>query len=371
MYRVLALLAILSLNCGQRAFCQEQPLTLDDVISSFANRQTLMFEAGRFSISYSSVKCDPAAKLAPNLLSPFEAKIVRDESNWYVSRRFTEPEQGDDLLIPADPSVIIASETSTCEYRKDSKLAIQPFDTQTNLYYRLHYFSAIFLDVYKYDYESRGLDVAVVRNAYPSVAGLPFLPDFLEANRTHYSVKPGSSPNLWVVEWPGVDRIEVDRTRDNCMVSRTYTWGDGLPLRAKCTYDDYREVKPGLWLPFRVTEVAYGDIEADKSGYNKPDLAKCYRVDDINFDPVDPDIFQINIPSDTRVIDGIREFQYSTASEHVGSPFVELPALRDVQPFNENRRLFPLLVAAVLGAIALALIIVRYRRNRSLGNLDG
>jgi hypothetical protein len=85
---------------------------------------------------------------------------------------------------------------------------------------------------------------------------------------------------------------------------------------------DYREVKPGLWLPFSQSVDRYASIVAEKESLWGKVASTCdYRLIAVEFDKVPDSLFEVKLPPGTRVLDGARVFAYKVSGNQDTDPF--------------------------------------------------
>ena len=91
-------------------------------------------------------------------------------------------------------------------------------------------------------------------------------------------------------------------------------------LKRSVTMADYREVRPGLWLPWAITEELYYSFERGPAELvGRPAVRRTLSVESIEFDTLTDEFFQVPIPANVLVHDNIRNVQYRNQKE--GVPF--------------------------------------------------
>ncbi|HVC99367.1 MAG TPA: hypothetical protein VND64_37220 [Pirellulales bacterium] len=174
--------------------------------------------------------------------------------------------------------------------------------------------------------ESAGIDYATVEPAYPESVDHPFLPEFLDRHRNEYRVLPEreevDGAQCWVVEWPAMDRVWVDLDHGFAIRRRQYHWGRGKPMRYAIEQSDFREVRPGVWLPFVQAVDKYADIDRTGQEFWGTIVNKSvYRSKEVLLgDEVSDEALQVRLPAGTRLVDNIRRMQY-TVAEDGAEPF--------------------------------------------------
>jgi hypothetical protein len=273
-------------------------------------------------------------------------------------------------VIPAAPTTEVVKERFLLEWdQANSSAILNQFEDGRNIYSGLYYTRNLSLDAPKYIAKANGADVAAMR-AIPQIAdwvALPYLPEFLQANRRQYKVLPRpekiDGSLCWVVEWPGMDRFWVDPQRGWVIPRRQYCWGPGKPMRFEFRHRDYREVKPGLWLPYGQSEYHYASVVAEKEALWGQVTARCeYTVQSLAFDNVADSFFDVKLPPGTRVLDIARQFRYATSEKQGTDPFAAA-----IEQATRAKR--GILVPWALGGVTLvlvALLVYRIRRVKKL-----
>lgn len=305
-----------------------EPPSIDEVIAGLVQRENAFFSSESMKIRYERVKSEDIVPTnASGGFLPAEWTLAYRGTHWFVRRRFTKPVSTDEFVVPAEPETQVIKNGVIVECRQDSETAIvDHFELGRNFYGGLYYTRNIALNAPKFIAAPRGADFEEMRKQYPDAIDHPFLPDVLQNNRERYRVLPESieleGGRCWVVEWPGMDRFMVDPERGFAVVHRLYHWGPGQPLKYEITNSDHREVKAGLWLPFRQTENRYASIIAEeKSLWGKVASRSEFVLHSVEFDNVPESLFDIELPPGTRVIDIVRDMKYTVPGRGSGDPF--------------------------------------------------
>jgi hypothetical protein len=347
-----------------RAYGQEQP-TLDQIITGLEQAERAFLGSESFFIRYELTKAQeilPSRRSGVYLL--LELRLARRGDKWLSERRFTHPKVTKKLMIPAKPLTEIAKESFVLEWDKEfSSAVVAELASWNNIYRNLLYTRNLSLDAPKYIAKSNGVSINALRAdpTLTSEVALPFLPEFLQKNREHYRVVPTpekvDGALCWVVEWPGMDRFWVDPQRGFAIPRRIYSWEPGKPPRRGIWNKDYREVKPGLWLPFTQIEDRYASVNYEKEQlWGKVTARMEYRVRSLEFDNVPNSLFDVKLPPGTRVIDRVRKFKYTTSGNGDADPFDA--AIAAARLARRQRLLW---YWAIGGVVFLGLLILVYR----------
>jgi hypothetical protein len=313
----------------------QQPPTLSEVIQGLEQAEKLFFDHTSLYLRYERTNCqDVIPTTYSGGLLPAVWTLAYRGDKWFLERRFTQAMERPAEVVPGKPKkprMVIPTEPKTNAVRgrvmlnwdQDGKFAaILHFDQNAsgNIYAGLLYPRNLSLDAPRYVALSEGLDVKAVRKKFPDDAGLPFLPEYLRQNKGQYRVR--TVPEMvdgmrcWVVEWPGMDRFWVAPDRGFAVPRRQYCWGPGQALRYEFAHRDYREVKPGLWVPFTQLETKYASVLAEKEALWGQVAARAeYQLHAVEFDKVPEALFDVKLPVGTKVIDTVRHLRYTVSDE--------------------------------------------------------
>lgn len=353
----LYLWAVSFIGLGASSATAQTPPTLDQILEAMQRAEGRFFGNGSMLVKYERVRVTNMLPSSGEM--PVEMTVAYRGSKWFVQKRFTHPSKTAKLWVPAKPKTQVMRDGFLLDWNESGDLAgVHYFGVGGNIYYGLLYTRNLFLDAPKYISKCGGADLNAVRNNYPDWAALPYFPEFFLQNKAQYRIlsKPElvSGVNCWIVEWPGMDRFWVDPSRDLAVVRRAYCWGPSKPLRFDVTHADYREVKPGFWLPCSTIEDQYADIRVGyvkESDWGKVGSRIEYKVTSLTLDNLDDSFFDIRLPPNTKVFDRVRQIDYRTSEDNAdpfGDAFVE--ALAQMRRRHYLRlAIATLLVMAILG----------------------
>lgn len=309
------------------------PPSIAEVLEGLQRIEQTVFETKSFYVKYER---DEVVKLLnPGIggLLPAQWTQAFYRDKWYSERRFTRPEiielpTGARSEVPAAPSIQVLKDGIVLEWDQASQpVVIHEIRKFSNLYGGLNYTRNLSLDAPKYIAQAGKVELAAMRAVDKDNTCLPFLPEYLRANRNKYNVLPQpemiNGIECWILEWPGMDRIAVDAQRGFAIIRRSYSWAPGKPLQVEVTNSDHRQVKPGLWLPFQQHETRYASIVAQpQANWGKPELRARYTVQAMRFDDLDDAFFQVKLPPKMKVFDAVRGFNYEVEG-NTHEPFAE------------------------------------------------
>jgi hypothetical protein len=349
-----------------RAARAETPPTLDQIIAGCERTEKLFFESQSMLIRYErtdSVNITPTA--FSGKLLPAEWILAFQGNRWYSRRRFTHPEKTEEYVVSGEPKTDVVRDGFVLDWpREFNRASIDRFELGFNIYAGWFYTLNLSLDAPKHIAESNGAGnrLAEIRQKYGDEANLPFLPEFLRANSHQYRVLPTQEEvdgnRCWVVEWPGMDRFNVDPRRGFAIPWRRYHWGPGKPPQFELRNSEYREVKQGLWLPFKQVVIRYASMLAEKQSlWGKPASQTEYRVHAIEVDTLADEFFNVTLPPGTIVYDIPRQFNYTIAADTNADPFA-FPVMEGLRVLQRPRFL---LLALNIVVILAVLIFISYR----------
>lgn len=340
----------------------QEPPTLDQIVEGLQRREKLFFESESLAIQVERTKSEDVTQTqASGGYVPVEWIMAYRGNKWFMQRRFTRPGKVGEITVPAEPKKFVIKKQLIMEDRQDLGYAtLDTFKLGGNVLRGLYYTGGLALDVPKYVVKAAGAEERMdeIREKHADHAGHPFLPDFLRQNKSSYQVS--SAPEAidgrpcWVVEWPDMDRFYVDLQRGFAIPRRVYCWGPGKPPKWEFHNSDYREVKPGLWLPFTQIGLRYASIMAeDESLWGKVANRSEYRLTSVEFDTVDDSMFDVQVAEGTPVVDRVRNFRYVVSSDENADPF----STQIGQGEELVRRSGYRAVIAVVGGIALLVLL--------------
>jgi hypothetical protein len=347
--------------------------TLDQIIDGIGRMEKLLFENDSLLIRYERTKSEDFIKTAASGagLLPAEWTVANKRNKWFSERRYTHPMRTKELLVPAKSKTQIVKDGCVVEWDQDAKFAnVASIGDDPNIYTELEYTRILSFDAPKFIARSRGEDIMLIRKT-PQLANdvaLPFLPEWLSKNKVHYKVletpEKVDGAICWVVEWPGMDRFWVDPKRGFSILRRAYSWGPGKPLRFQFYQQAYREVKPGLWLPFTQIEEKYANFKAEKESlWGKVAVRSEYHLLAIEFDTLSDSFFDVHLPLGTRVNDMVRGFQYSVSDKNT-DPFAA--EIADAKKMLSSE--FKIITLVSAASLLLVIIVRIFYRMRSHDN---
>jgi hypothetical protein len=367
--RVWLCLSVLLTSGGLTA--AQNPPSLDDVAAGLARTKILLLDQPSFEIVCAREKSE---ELGPNggLLTA-EWLMAHKGDKWLIQQRFLKPFNTEKLVVPGEPKVYVANAQKMVDWDQFSRqCVVDHFGDGRNIYNGWYYFQNLGINVYPYIVKSGGGNYEDIRRNKGSDLNMdfPFLPEFLQENLAKYMIhaKQESVDGFpcWVVEWAGMDRMLVDVTHGFAIRHRTYYWGPGKPLRLDISSGDFREVKPGLWLPYIQRVEKYVDVRyVPESLWGKLDNRSVYATKKIELGNIPDSLFDVQIPAGTMVTDLIRHVQYRV-SEANADPFDgSIEKALSLLHKGDKGREATLAVCLILLAMLTTVFIIRIRRKLS------
>lgn len=356
---------IIYLMAPESLYAQHPPL-IQEVVAAWKGIEASVFDSDRVVIEYERVKSDDLRPSAAGGALLASWKIAHLKDRWLLERHFTDPIHTESVRVPALPKTMVIQPGYLIEWEQSDKVAyVDRFNFGRNIYAGLYYTQNLSLDAPKHLAKAGGAAERIdeIRRKYADYADYPFLPDFLNKNAPKYrvSARPEEVDGqmLWIVEWSGMDRLWVNPAQGFSIPRRELNWHERGPLRCTVQASDFREVQPGLWLPFKQNVERYANPQTDPAAEAGKVMSRLeYRVKAINFKEVPAEMFEVHLPPGTRVLDIVRDFQYMV-TERDQDPFAaSIANAKSGKEMRGSSRVLLLFNLAVLGAIA---IVIGYR----------
>jgi hypothetical protein len=221
------------------------------------------------------------------------------------------------------------------------------------------------LNIYKY---VTGLDP---KTRVPIAIRALNLPEDILESEKEYSLAGEDSVNgvvCLLLEKSDEARFWLD-PKLGCAIRRTDRYIAGkkrVPgsLKTSVTMADYREVRPGLWLPWAITEELYYSFERGPTEHvGEPAVRRTLSVESIEFDTLTDEFFEIPIPADVNVHDYIRNIDYLNQKD--GVPFSKAIDFANQHRERHSRTATLLLLLGNVGLICILVCLFFFRRSRS------
>ena len=290
-------------------------------------------------------------------------QLARKGDLWYTEVNGVEGRNGREIQI-AKRGKLFEWTTS------DPFCFVHDFDNGWNFFQEWGYFQRLGLDIYRSVAETNQIDYQKLltmngNRGYHAALAHPMLPHCLEINKGKYVVRPDKeeldAAFCWVVEYPGVDKLWIDPDRGFVVRKRIYHFGFGKPVWRAIHNSNYREIKPGLWVPFTQTEDVYANIEQQpQSLWGKVIQQITYEVDYFDLSTVDDSLFSPPVKPGVMVSDSSRKMEYRI-SEAGSDPFAGPIAIG-----IRRRGVSIQLIACIVALICLTATLL-WRRLRTRG----
>ncbi|HEX4146654.1 MAG TPA: hypothetical protein VHY91_24340 [Pirellulales bacterium] len=295
----------------------QQPPGLDEIVSGIgASARLLLTDPASFRIVVTSEGTVVDGPKEFGCL-PCRAILAHKGDKWFVQAQLVEAldEFGFDVRIYAAKGPKVLNWTEAL-----SHAVVTPFEDGWNIFAWWSYVRQLGYDVNRQIAHSCGADYDRIRNSdvlNPDLCHL-LLPGFLETNRRNYNVlrQPETVDGhlCWVAEWPGMDRLWIERECGFAMRRRASHWAPDKPLRCEIFQHDFREVRPGLWIAWEQTVDRYADVATtNPRRWGTVDVRTTCRLQEIEFDTVSDDLFDVRLPVGTFVIDRFNDSQFKVS----------------------------------------------------------
>ena len=363
--------------CAMPVLAQDSnPPSLEQIIEGIGRYQASLFETGNLRLKYSLEKTRNVTSSAHSGdYLRCEWTLINAGDKWFAERRWLDPKRMKDVMIVAEPIVEVIKGKTLLEWDQQNQSAvIDQFDQGRNIFQVLTYTNNLSLDVPAQIVNSVGANISSIREGKPNGPGLRYLPGYLKANMAKYHVIP-KQENLngvacWTVEWDGMDKFWVSPERGFAVMRRISHWGLNEPLQVEVENQDFREVRPGYWLPYTQVEHIYAKVAAEKKEiWDKVTCINTYKLLEASFTEVPVSQFEVKLPPGTRVVDMARQFIYSVDTDQESDPFTAeiAQAKRQFDPsVGQSSLLSRTTLLFILNAlIAVAILAVIYYKHRS------
>ena len=302
-----------------------QPPSVDEIVSGIGtSARRLLSDPASFRIVVTS---EGTVVHGPKELRrvPCREILAHKGDNWFVQAQLVEA--SDDPETGYDVRLYVAKGPKVLNWlRSYSQAVVTPFEDGWNIFSYWDYVRQLGYDVNRQIAASCGADYDRVRNSDVLNPDLdhPLLPGFLEAHRQNYTVLPEAETvdghRCWVVEWPAMDRLWIDSQCGFTIRRRAYHWAPDKPLRCEIFQRDFRQVRPGLWIAWEQTVDRYANVATTSPRrWGTVDLRTTCVLEEIEFDTVADELFEIPLPVGTFVVDRFRESHFKVTE--TGKPF--------------------------------------------------
>lgn len=359
--------------CG--AAIAAEPPTVQWLVDKLQRADRAFFESGKLRLRYARVTSKNM--LAKRGNRRCEWLVGRQQHGWYSEARELDPMELPDQTIPAEPTIYILKSGTSLDWTQYNQSVYIAAQENFNVLHGWQYLAGAGLNPYRQVIESVGKSYDDASRESNSMLHqflrMPLIPDFLAANASHYSVHAPSpsdgaeiTKSCWVVEWPDMDKIWVDGARGFAVRRRIFQWRAAGPRAREIDNSDFREIKPGLWFPFRQAVVSYADPEFDnESALNTVINESMYEVSELDFSRSPEKLANLRLPEGTRVSDSVRSVKYTVTSNE-GDPFAgPLGQATELLPRKDRKAL----VFFGAGVVIIAVVAVSYAARRAWGRM--
>ncbi len=314
-----------------------------DICDGIKNAESSFFLNDSFLVIARRVKCE---EITPNRFSGgylnSEFIVAKKGTMWFTSKTFTQigetnkdgnnvvqTPDGTEVYVPLEPMINILKNHRVFEWNKNNiSASVRNFTDGGNMHQSTDYFRQVGWNVSRYIVKAGGgnYEAAKKRESLGDYLDHPFLPEFLEANLAKYRVNSVQEEidgfPCWVVEYPGMDKFWVDSEHGYAIRKRIYHWGPNQARKFAIHNMDFREVKPGIWLPYRQIVDKYASIVSEKKDiWDKVASRLNYEVQEIIFDDIPEQYFDANVSDGLQILDAVRNTKYTISSSESADPF--------------------------------------------------
>jgi len=350
--------------------------TVHDIINGIKASESRFFQLDSFLVNCERKKSED---ITPSQFSGGYINVAfivaKSGNRWFTSKAFTEVGQEDadglnmvrQVWTPLEPQICLLKNNLVLDWRQyGSSASVDRFGNGGNIHQGLDYFRHVGWNASRHIVEDGGGDYASIQKEEWLKDHLdhPFLPEFLEKNKGKYVVHPTREDvdgfPCWVVEYPEMDKFWVDVEHGYAVRKRIYHWDKGKPKKFAILNQDWREVEPGLWLPYKQVIDKYASIISENSNiWDQVTARMYYEVNEMRINNVPDEVFDITLLVGLQVIDNARGTIYTVFdSDH--DPFTgPIEFTRGANRFVVYRA-----IGIIIGSILILIAVWRLLRKR-------
>lgn len=356
----------------------DAPPAVADIVAELQRLEGRVLNSDGLLIRYQRYRSEDITKSRfGNGFLNVEFYLAHRKGRWLFRKQFLNNDVPDlpDIEVPNEPLSIATQNGFTFNWSQSSNQAnVAEFGSGASAFQCLDYFIFTGINAAKSIAESNGGDYTQLKSM-PQLAdslGHPFLSEFMEDNKSKYSVKSKmenvDGAPCWVVEYPGMDKLWLDPKLGFSVRRRIFHWGPGEPRKFEIHNGDFREVEAKLWLPFSQTIDKYASISSEgREIWGKVTSRLHYRVSELSIGDVPESAMDLPIPSGLLVVDQPRGIFYRVPAEGI-DPFKGPNSAQwhTIVKKDGGMSVRYVLVAVNIIIIAIAISFFLWRRNRKL-----
>ena len=292
---------------------------------------------------------------------------------FYAKRTFfpTEAQKKlEDIFISEEPTTLVLKKGALLDWHEGlEKCYVDTFnEVVINMINEWDFFEFLGYNVAEKIIDSSGVSYNGFHKQKKGVPGYDFLthlylPETIVSNRSKYSVRQERETidghDCFVIEWKDRDMLWVDPNHHWVLRRRT-TFTDNQHKKNTINYQDYREIEPNVWFPFKLSIDVYANTAVEpKENWGKVAKRLFFEVQELSTAALPDSFFDIIPPPGTLVIDGIRGTTYTIWKEGT-DPFAGAIEL-GVKP---NHYVVFRAITIIIGSILIFIAVWRMLRNR-------
>jgi hypothetical protein len=318
---------------AKNSILAEQP-TFDAVIKGFTETKKLLFEETPELLL--TCRLEIVEHLDPNDKEGHrrgEWLLMRKENMWRTEVRPLDAEtMPDGYPLSMDPIIRIIKNGMGIEHTAYNTNVVvsplAPLNVSTNMFREWGYFNRVGYGIseaiiisnkknYKEFYDTAQTESTLDTLLHPD------MPKYLEQNVDKYIFRDSETIDgrqCWVIEWPEHDKMWIDPECGWAIRKRVHWYQREKVREWELVNRDFKEIKPGLWLPMTQVETRFGYVSSHpKEKWDKPFYRNTYKVADLALE-VPTERFNFSPPVGAFVTDFARNEQY-TVSDPNADPF--------------------------------------------------
>jgi hypothetical protein len=308
---------------AQQGASAPAPLTKPELIAGLQDFERRFFDQQSFLVEFATDDGQILAKTIYGIRYALRAIVARRGLNLYTMRQSQAGVGGERIYENGKPKFrepVYSVYRGGIQVLHNGGYATVTSDDLSDIYECWRYTDNLYLNVYdSMDVIQRTLADPDIRHVAEQFTNQPFLPREVIDHESSYHVAPELQQvdGAWchVLERPGADRIWIDPAQGFVVRRRELNWGPGLPRSRIVENREFRQVKPGLWLPWKQVITYFPNPKFESASVvGRPAFRQTLTVKRAEFDTLTDDFFKITIPAGVHVSDIVRGMTYYTQS---------------------------------------------------------
>jgi hypothetical protein len=354
--------------------------TLDDISTGFQkNSKIFLEETDAFVIQVLTKKIESLIPGESSFQSQIRTTLARKQTQWLIKvdviDSFTTQGKGQQKQ-QTDPyfEVYMTKKGQVLQWTSDNSQCYIDSFLNSNIYLYWDYTRYLGINVYKHIAEANDISYSTLQqesqnNPIYAMLKEPFIDDVFVKNTSKYRILPDKEniegfPCL-VIEWAGVDKMWVDIEHCFALRKRILHFSPDMPIKYEVNNGDFRQIKPGLWLPYTQTVVEYANpAHRPKDLWGKPIRRVHYVVEQIVADNIDMSLFDVVVPAGTYVMDSVRKMDFVVVEDQT-DPFASPIDMASQQLAYYKYRAIVMIIVNIAFLLLIWFLFVRSKKKKT------